>query len=165
MTTPSRRVLLAAVAALPFVGIASAEDRPITATRFRSVRADVSGLVERGLPNYAVKVEAMLKRSLAEAFADRLAPRDPTAADLVLFVDQIALTTEMSSGVTAFPMGSEDQFAGRIAITVGGRREIRRFDVSRPPDSGPWSAPEYEDRRLADLLRLAARWALREFEP
>ena len=165
MTTLSRRALLLAAVALPLAAPARAQGGPITATRYRSVRPDVSGLVQRGLPNYAVKVEAMAKRALADAFADRMAPRDPAAADLVLHVDEILLTADTTQGNSLFPGGSEDQFVGRISIAVGGRRETRRFDVSRPPSSGPWNAPDYEDRRLADLLRLAVGWARREFEP
>ena len=159
-----RRTLLAGLALAPLAGCAGAE-APLPRTRLRAVRLDVAPLVEKGLPNWAAKVARLAEPRLAAAFADLLAPGDAAAPVVTVSIDEIRLAST-GIGIGLFgDVADEDEISGRLVVAPPRAAPVtRRLTAHRAPESGPWSAPDAEDRRLADLLALWARWARREFE-
>lgn len=162
-----RRTALALIAGglLPLAGggCMVTGDPPLPVGRLRSVRLDASVLAERGLPGYAARLTAVGQPMLAAAFADILAPNDRTAPDLVVTVTGVTLPSMPDDDPMSPGHGSEDRMTGELLVTVFGSLRRRRMVASAAARmAGPWTAPDFDDRRLANLLRIYVAWARRE---
>lgn len=163
---PRRTVLaLFAGGVLPLAGggCIVTGDPPLPVGRVRSVRLDASPLAERGLPGYAARLTAVGQPILAAAFADILAPNDPTAPDVVVTVTGVTLPSTPDDDPQSPMHGNEDRMTGELLVTIFGSPRRRRMVASASARmAGPWTAPDFDDRRLANLLRIYAAWARRE---
>lgn len=163
---PTRRTLLAGLGLAPLAGCMVGGNPPLPYRRVRAVDIDVRPLVERGLPDHARKVEALGRAALQRAFADALAPNDPRAPTATVVVGMIRLAAGPSGGDDGpFGWGDDDEVTGRLDVTAtaGLLALSRPLRAGRSPaDSGPWYAPEFDDRRLKNLLDLYAVLARRE---
>lgn len=162
----TRRAFLVGLGATPLAGCIVGGNPPLPYAKVRAVEIDVRPLVERGLPNYARKVEAIGRTALRRAFADALAPSDPNAPTVTVVVDMIRFAAS-PAGFDDGPFGGgdDDEAIGRLDLTGPGRRPTidRPLRATRSPaDSGPWYAPDFDDRRLENLLALYALRARRE---
>lgn len=161
VTRLTRRALLAGLGLAPLAGCIVGGNPPLPYPKVRAVEIDVRPLVERGMPNYALKVEALGRAALRRAFADALAPNDRDAPTVTLVVDMIYFTSWPNSDHDG-PFGrrgGEDEATGRLDVT-GTPRLVslsRPLRVTRSPsDSGPWYAADFDDRRLENLIALFA---------
>jgi hypothetical protein len=158
---PTRRAVLAALATAPLAAcVATAETPAPTIARFRAVRVDTAPFAAKGVSNYAARVGDRLRRAVAEVFAGRLAPNDPTAPTLVLEVSTVMLASWVGG------RGSDDTMTGTLVLlspkgTVITRR--RHAVTSDAASAGPWQLPDNEARRLDTLCRVYAIWAVKEF--
>lgn len=163
---PTRRALLAGLGLAPLAGCMVGGNPPLPYRKVRAVEIDVRPLVERGLPTYAEKVETLGRDALRRAFADALAPNDPDAPRVTVVVAMVRLAAAPAGGDDG-PAGwsDDDEITGRLDLAgATGRPTFSRpLRVTRSPaDSGPWYAPEFDDRRLKNLLDIFAIRARRE---
>lgn len=134
--------------------------------QFADVRVDTAQIAARGLPNYARRVAALAGPAARAALAPRLGG-GRGAPILVLSLRLVQLTSD--------PSGSRDRFFGRDipldwiegdAILLDARgREIKRTRFHTMSDASTIeriSTPEGEDRRIARLAELFARWSISE---
>ncbi len=167
----TRRTLLATLALAPLGGCIVTGNPPLPHTRVRMVRVDVAPLVAKGMPGYAARVAALAEPALTRAFAGRLDRDDDSAPVVTVTIEEIHMAPTAGfggGGEDGADGGSEmlDTVRGRLAVTATGRLPALarplRADRSAT-DSGPWYAPDNEDRRLAALITDFAQWARREF--
>ncbi|MCE1236373.1 MAG: hypothetical protein LWW93_08445 [Hyphomicrobiales bacterium] len=163
----TRRALLAGLGLAPLAGCMVGGNPPLPFSKVRAVEIDVRPLVERGLPNYAQKVETIGRAALRRAFADALAPSDADAPTVTVVISMIHFAASPSGRREAPFHGGydDDEATGRLDL-AGTSRLLslsRPLRVTRSPaDSGPWYAPDFDDRRLENLLAIFAIRARRE---
>ncbi len=151
----------------PTVRLSPAEAANI---RFREIRADMSGIAQRGLPAYAERMKPAATRAALAAFGSRLAPQDKQAAVFVMRVDSIELASYAGNGRPLHDLGSggggeQDVISGAgLILAPGGRilAEEPLFTSQDPSNGGAWYLPDNEDRRAAALCDLLAQWLKRQ---
>ncbi len=135
------------------------------AIRFRSIVVDASRVARLGSPSTATAIQGQLGRDAAEVFADRMTPGDPRAAQLVIRIDSIKLSSYV--GGSSFAMGDSstmDFLEGAGLVTSGGRvisttPMLSALDASY---SGAWTLPDIDQRRVASITHQFAYWLRRE---
>lgn len=163
-----RRAFLALAGLAPLSGCILGGEPPLPHAKVRAVTLDVGPLVDKGLSNYAQKVEAMGRPALARAFADILAPNDRKAPTVTVSISEIHFSASPNGGGSDDTLGpgDEDAATGRLDVSAADGLPAfsrRLFATRSPADAGPWYLPDIDDRRLAKLLDLYAIWARREF--
>ena len=165
-----RRALgsLCAVMAIPFSASAYEVLQPLAGDaarlRFKAIRIDVSRLAENGDRPAAAWLARDLRGPLQAALADRMAPRDPRAATLIVRIDSISLGMRRSPDPGFGGFGAPDalddiQGAGVIMGPDG--RPIATYPLSSVVEahsSGSGFDFAGQRYRVATLAQSLAQW-------
>ncbi len=152
-----------ALASLPLGVIAALADQAPGELRFSGLSVDTSGLAERGLSNYAVRIAKEAQPILDRVFADRRASGGAGAPRLVLKIDQIQLASDVgaAAGFGAGPDSESDYITGAGQV-VDGRGHViatKPIDASAAPIGGPGPDILYLEKvRTERLIEVLAEW-------
>lgn len=162
----TRRSFLAAIGLTPLAGCMVTGNPPLPHARIHSLRVDVGPLADRGLPNWAARIETIAQTAARDMFADALVPTDRTATDLTLVIDKAWLSSYSGGGML---LGSADTPTDWMDgwITTSPVRKLpalrRRVYVELDAGmSGAWYAPDIDSRRIENLTRAWVASARRE---
>jgi hypothetical protein len=167
-----RRAFVARLAAVAAVAVTT-DSLPARAavTGLAAVKIDTAPLVARGLPNYAKRIDAIALPAARAALAPHLTG-GKGAPTLVLSLAMVDLAADPSGGHGRHGGGGGDKPSDVIdgeALLVDARGKVlarTRIYTSNPAASiESISTPAGEDRRIARLVDLFARWAQTELKP
>lgn len=169
MSLPTRRALLAALAALPLAGCAAelGLEPKLPRRRFRALKIDVSPMVAAGVPNWAARVGEAVRRRAIPAFADMIDPTDRRAPVLTLEIAACTFPAYVGGRWRRGPLGSfgddgVDDWIEGFVVTGATRRRVGVHRAAAA--AGPWYLPDIDQRRLDSVAEVFALWARREFE-
>lgn len=132
-------------------------------TRFRRVVVDASPLLRYGGAGSVRALQGPLTARMRQIFADRLAPGDPRAPDLVARITHFYLTPYGGSEAVD-AIGPNDSIEGD-GIVVSGGREVSSTHVLtslRPSFSGAYYTQGIDERRADSIAYQFAYWLRRE---
>ena len=95
----------------------------VAGMRFRTIVVDTSAFADRGQPGYAAKLRAIVAAQAQSVFADRLAPQDKRAPNLVIRVDSVMfsdISHHSNHGFRGIGSESTDYMEGAGLIVSGG---------------------------------------------
>jgi hypothetical protein len=166
---PSRRLLLAGLAALPLSACVGDGPPAPRVARFRAVTVDTSPFAAKGVSGYAAHVADVLRRAVEATFAGRIEAGDRGAPALVIEVSSLRLAP-YSGGATAGVFGTAsdrmDEMEGALVLSSAAGKTIdrrRHYASTDAASTGFWYRPDFEEKRLEALALAYARWALREY--
>ncbi len=133
------------------------------AIRFRRVVADASPLLQYGGAGSARILEGPLTAQLRHVFADRLAPGDPHAPDLIARITHFYMTS-YAGGESIDAIGPEDNIEGDGIVMSGGRQSSSTHILTslRPSFSGAFYTQGIDGRRVDSIAYQFAYWLRRE---
>ncbi len=141
----SRRGLLqiagtaACLAALPAAALAATSEAYQPGGNLRSLSIDTQGLADRGLSNYAVRIQRLAQPIIDAVFADRRAPGNSDAPHLVVKIDEILLSSEGDQAVGG--IGTADNYdwisgAGVLTDAHGKVLSVKPIQTADPAYGG-----------------------------
>ncbi len=166
MTQPTRRALLAGLAAAALPGRAALAQAP---ARYSSVVVDVRPLLAEGLDGFAEAMRAAAQAQASASFADRLG----SGPLLALRFDRLHLNASASgpgggggSGRRGGGSGTDVDYLDGEALVVGSRGEVLARHpqlVTHPSNSGgAWFDPAFNLRRAEAISRAYVQWMRRK---
>lgn len=169
----TRRALLAGLAVAPLAACAETDVRAslglepkLPRRRFRALRIDVSPMTRAGVPHWAARVGAAVKRAAEPAFADMIDPGDRKAPVLTLELDacDFPIWRARPKDIPFGDFGDADETDWIVGHVVFGATR-RRVAVTRSAaDAGHAYLPDVDQRRIDNVATTFAGWARREFE-
>ncbi len=157
-TALTRRTLLLGLGVAPLAGCMVTGNPPLPHARIRAVRIDVSPLVDKGVSNWAARIEKIADAAARVAFADVLAPQDTNAPTLTLVIGEAHLDSYSGGAAMLGDVDTaKDWIDGRIRTSaVRGLPALDRrvYADCAAADSGPWYVPGIDDRRIETLTRV-----------
>lgn len=163
-----RRAALGLLLAPLGAGIAPASAQSIDAgagasIRFRRVVADASPLLRFGGAGSVRILEPPLTAQLRNVFADRLAPGDARAPDLVARITHFYMTS-YAGGEPVDAIGPQDSIEGDGLVVSGGRQLSSTHVLTslRPSFSGAFYTQGIDQRRADSIAYQFAYWLRRE---
>lgn len=152
--------MAALVGALACPVLASGEQSPVGAARFRAIKVDVSGVRESGDAISAEWIAEELPEDLSKTFAAYLAPGDPHAPTLLARIDLVTLGTGGSGGGINSTQ-AVDYIKGAGVVNGPGGRQL----ASNPMFSAVHAHPDDETAngvsgrtRISNLALSFANW-------
>ncbi|MDR3494866.1 MAG: hypothetical protein P4L82_09700 [Ancalomicrobiaceae bacterium] len=134
-------------------------------TMFRTIEIDTRPMAERGLSNYALRIQDLAGPVAARIFSDRFNPHAPEGLRLVLRINSIELRQPMSGHNSRFDVGSggdnQDWIEGSGVVLDNSGHVFATVPITTSASSNiaglNWS-PEGEQLRTQGLIELLARW-------
>lgn len=160
MTAPSRRFVLAGLAALVATPLAAQTVPP--GTRFSRIVVDVDRLKALGLGPFAEVVRAAAADEARQVFADRIGPGGAT---LVVRLTSLSMRSYTgSSSIRGSGTGENDYLEGEALILGPGGAVLARKPQLLPlaaSSGGAWYKEDGERRRAETISRYYVQWLRR----
>eukprot|EP01037_Dinobryon_pediforme_P013563 gene13563-13682_t len=112
---------------------------------FKTIVVDTSAYAASGAGSYADVVKASVLDQARQIFADRLDPRDPNGATLIIRIDSVMWTDGGGAyghhGTSAFSVTPSDYMEGSGIITRGGRVLVNHPMLAAHESDGGYGRP------------------------
>lgn len=148
-------------------GLVGGAPQPLTGAeaaelRFKTIKVDVSPLIDKGLGTVASWMAEDLPARLQAAFAKRLVPGDVVAATLLVRIDGVRLGNSGGGGTQPFGLGgARDDIEGVGSVLAPSGKIIATYPLFTSQialTGGPVYEIGTERRRVAELANSFAYW-------